>query len=144
MIESMSAGSLCILNASFSPDGDAFEDHAKSHIPNALFFDLGVIRDVNSSYPHMMPNEAHFIRMMKALNIRKSQTVVVYENGKGWFATRTAFMLKAFGHPKVHILDGNFNKWKSEGKAVESDDVEDWGADFAYEFSGNLLSYERI
>ena len=66
----------------------------------------------------MMPDRAHFVRMMKSLDVRKSQTVVIYEDGKGWFATRAAFMLKAFGHPKVHLLDGNFAKWVSEGRAV--------------------------
>ena len=58
--------------------------------------------------------------MMKALDVRKSQTVVIYETGKGWFATRAAFMLKVFGHPKVHLLDGNFAKWQSEGRPLDS------------------------
>ena len=146
------AGSLCILNASFNPDGDAFEDHSKAHIPGSLFFDLGVVRDIQSPYPHTMPNQAHFVRMMKSLNIRKSQTVVIYENGKGWFATRTAFVLKAFGHPKVHLLEGNFPKWKSEGRAISTSSAEgeDWSTDFDYNLSdgagksSSILSYERI
>ncbi len=54
----------------------------------------------------MMPEAAHFIRMAKWLNLRKSQTVVIYEQGKGWFATRAAFMLKVFGHANVYVLDG--------------------------------------
>lgn len=63
--------------------------------------------------------------MMKSLNVRKSMTVVCYETGKGWFASRAAFMLKSFGHPKVYILDGNFKKWQTEGRAVQSDGRDD-------------------
>jgi 3-mercaptopyruvate sulfurtransferase SseA len=63
---------------------------------------------------------------------------VVYETGKGWFASRAAFMLKAYGHPQVYILDGNFGKWKSEGRAIESDagsDEATYSADFTYELN---------
>lgn len=86
--------------------------------------------------------------MMKALNIRKSMTVVIYETGKGWFASRAAFMLKAFGHPKVFILDGHLAKWQTEGRAIESDSDDadaSYLADFDYTLNtDNMLSYERI
>jgi len=113
MIANQPAASLCILNATINPTNeiDVYREHSKARIPGARFLDLTVVRDLQSPYPHMMPNQAHFTRMMKALNVRKSQTVVIYEQGKGWFASRAAFMLKAYGHPKVFILDGNFAKW---------------------------------
>jgi 3-mercaptopyruvate sulfurtransferase SseA len=83
--------------------------------------------------------------MMKALNVRKSQTVVVYETGKGWFATRAAFMLKTYGHPKVYILDGNFAKWTKEGRATEGVDEASFAADFDYNLNAdNMISFERV
>ena len=72
MIATYPADALCILNASFNPNGDVYEDHYKAHIPGALFFDLDLVRDIQSPYPHMMPNQSHLVRMMKALNVRKS------------------------------------------------------------------------
>lgn len=94
----------------------------------------------------MMPSQAHFVRMMKALNIRKSMTVVIYETGKGWFATRAAFMLKAYGHPKVYILDGGFSKWTKEGRATEgSNDDAAFAAEYGYSLSGeHLIDYEGM
>ena len=83
----------------------------------------------------MMPPQDHFLRLIKAMNIRKSQTVVIYEHGKGWFASRAAFMLKTFGHPNVYILDGNFAKWQRENREIESDGEQadnDFMADFDY------------
>ena len=43
-------------------------------------------------------------------------------------------MLKAFGHPRVFILDGNFAKWKKEGRPLVHDQErsKDFDADFDY------------
>ena len=135
MIRSM-GDRLCIVNASIKPESevDVYREHARNRIPGAKFLDLTLVKDLQSPYPFMMPNKRHFIHMMKALGIRKSQTVVIYETGKGWFAARAAFMLKAYGHPSVYLLDGNFAKWIKEGRATDSDDIDDtFAEDFAYE-----------
>ena len=58
---------------------------------------------------------------MKALDVRRSATVVVYDTGKGWFASRAYFMLKAYGHPDVYILDGHLTKWMKEKRPIERD-----------------------
>ena len=94
----------------------------------------------------MMPEQGHFVRMMKAANVRKSQTVVVYDTGKGWFSSRAVFMLRTYGHTNAFILDGNFAKWVSEGRPVESDEGEEtYDADFDYSMTGeNIMSYERV
>lgn len=66
---------------------------------------------MTASYPHTMPSQAFFTKMMVAFGIKKSQTVIFYEGGPGWFATRAAMVLKTFGHQKVHVLDGGLAKW---------------------------------
>ena len=96
-------------------------EHVTGHIPGAKYLDLTLTRDLESKYPHMMPKREHFVAMMKALDIRKSMTVVVYDTGSGWFAARAAFMIRTFGHSDVRILDGNFAKWQREGRTVQSD-----------------------
>ena len=144
------AGKLRIVNASVKPENecDVFREHAAARIPGAKFLDLTMCKDLSSPYPFMMPDRTHFVRMMKAMGIRKSDTVVVYETGKGWFASRAAFMLKSYGHPQVFILDGNFAKWKNEGRALESDYGKDDAAypnDFAYELVvDNIVPYEKV
>jgi len=82
---------------------------------------------------------------MKAMDLRKSHTVVIYESGKGWFASRAAFMFRAFGHPRVFVLDGGLGKWCKEGRPVEKDDVGAWDQEFAYNLdAGAFISYERM
>lgn len=148
MADESQASKLCILNASVKPvsECDVFREHSQAHIPGARFLDLTVCRDISSPYPFMMPPKEWFVKTMKALNVRKSHTVVIYETGKGWFATRAAFMLRAYGHPRVLVLDGQFAKWQKEGRPVATDGADaDFSNDFDYELDGsNMLSYERV
>lgn len=143
----MSSGdsSVKIFDSTCKPEGDVYKDFAACHIQGARFMDLSLIRDFSLPYPFMMPQKAHFIRMTKAWDLRKTDTVVFYEQGKGWFATRAAFMLKAFGHQNVYVLDGGIAKWTKEGRDVEKCDVSNWDADFDYELDADkLMDYKRI
>ena len=86
-----------------------------------------------------MPSQDYFIQVMKAMDIRKSHTVVVYDCGQGWFANRAAFMFRSMGHPNVKVLDGQFAKWTKEDRACEGDDVA--AGDFDYTYNGENLKY---
>ena len=79
---------------------DEVKQHAMERIPGAVFLDMSILRDLKAPYPHMMPSNEHFVRMMKTLNIRKSMTVVIYDTKNSFFASRAAFMLQSFGHEK--------------------------------------------
>lgn len=134
-----------VLNASTNPDVDNYKEHCQGHIPGARFLDLQLVRDWTKPYPYMMPLPDQFLRVVKAMDVRKSQTIVVYENYKGWFATRAAFMLQAYGHTNVYVLDGGFAKWTKEGHAVEDDSVDNWDAEFDYNLDeSHIVSYEQV
>lgn len=141
------ATNLHVLDASVKPEGGdiVYKDFAAQRIAGARFADLTIARDFSKPYPFMMPDKAHFTRVMKAMDIRRSHTVVIYEQGKGWFATRAAFMLRAYGHPRVFVLDGGLSKWSSEGRAMERDDVGAWDAEYDYNLNNDaLVSYDRV
>ena len=86
-----------------------------------------------------MPSADYFCMVAKAMDIRKTHTVVVYDCQKGWFANRGAFMLKAFGHPDVRVLDGGLCKWKAESKEVVGDKCVATADDFAYNFNPDCV-----
>lgn len=52
----------------------------------------------------------------------------------GQWAARFSFVLRAYGHKKVFILDGQFGKWAGENRAVEVDQ-----ASFDYELQSDLV-----
>jgi thiosulfate/3-mercaptopyruvate sulfurtransferase len=99
------------------------DDYLSAHIPGAVFFDVNAIADPNDPRPHMFPNAEKFARDVAALGISSGDTVVVYDSG-GWVAApRAWWMLLAFGHRDVKVLDGGLKKWRAEGRAVETGKV---------------------
>ncbi|KAL2889004.1 putative 3-mercaptopyruvate sulfurtransferase [Ceratocystis lukuohia] len=93
----------------------------EQRIPKARFFDIDKVVERHSELPHMLPSPKELASTMSELGIRIDDTVVVYDSKElGIFsAPRVAWTLRAFGHPKVHILD-NFKQYVEEGLPVES------------------------
>lgn len=59
---------------------------------------------------------------MESLDVRKSDTVVVYDKSGMLSAPRAYWMLKSFGVMNVMILNGTFSKWLSENRHIETGD----------------------
>jgi thiosulfate/3-mercaptopyruvate sulfurtransferase len=91
------------------------------HIPGARYFDLDAHSDPAFSLPHMLPSAEQFAADMGALGLRDSDTIIVYDaSGVNLSAPRVWWMFRVFGHGGVALLDGGFQKWKAEGRPVES------------------------
>ena len=59
---------------------------------------------------------------MEALGVGRDDRIVVYDNSPLRTAARGWFMLRHFGAERVAILDGGLQKWRREGRPVESGD----------------------
>src|SRR5882757_8423694 len=112
-----------IIDATFKLPGVLplpLDDYLAAHIPGAAFFDVDAVSDHNDPRPHMYPDAGQFARDVSALGISSGDTVVAYDSG-GWVAApRAWWMLLSFGHAGVKVLDGGLQKWKAEGRPVES------------------------
>jgi thiosulfate/3-mercaptopyruvate sulfurtransferase len=100
------------------------------HIPGAIFLDIDEVRDIANPAPHMLPAAAEFAAAMEQLGIGNQDRIVVYDNSPIRTAARGWFMLHYFGANNVAILDGGFQKWKAEGRPVESGSALSGGAEF--------------
>jgi thiosulfate/3-mercaptopyruvate sulfurtransferase len=101
-----------------------------AHIPGAVFWDIDTIADRDNPLPHMLPSAEVFAEHMAALGIGNNTNVIVYD-GMGLFtAARPWWMLRAFGHDRVAILDGGLPKWIAEGQPVTDRPVPDRKASF--------------
>ena len=110
-----------VFDASFTLPGvtpTAPERFAQRHIPGAVFFDIDGISDHDNPLPHMLPSEAAFARMVGALGIGNDRQVILYDIAGYGSAPRAWWMLRAFGHRNVSILNGGLPKWLAEGRAV--------------------------
>ena len=100
-----------------TPEKTPLNDFKASHIPGAQHFDFAKIAHAEGAY--MLPTAEDFVTHMRALGLRKTDRIVVYDS-KGFFASpRVWWMLSSHGASNVAILNGGFPKWVKEGRTVE-------------------------
>jgi thiosulfate/3-mercaptopyruvate sulfurtransferase len=99
------------------PGHRSFEE---GHIPGAGFLDLqGEFSDQATRLRFMMPATAALEAAFGRHGIGAGTRVVLYSLGTSMWATRFWWMLKSLGFDHASVLDGGFDKWKAEGRAVE-------------------------
>jgi thiosulfate/3-mercaptopyruvate sulfurtransferase len=119
----LGAADLRVVDATLFLPGEprnARAEYEAEHIPGAVFLDLEEVADAANPVPHMFPPEAKFASRMAALGLRDGQRIVVYDNSPLHSSARAWFMLRSFGSRDVAILDGGLQKWKAEGRPLES------------------------
>ncbi|HEX8668079.1 MAG TPA: rhodanese-like domain-containing protein, partial [Allosphingosinicella sp.] len=119
----LGAADLRILDATYVLPGDGRDARAEfeaEHIPGAAFLDLEEVSDQSNPAPHMLPPEHVFASRIQALGIGDGHRIVVYDNSYLHSAARVWWMLRSFGARSVALLDGGFQKWKAEGRPLES------------------------
>ncbi|HVI58320.1 MAG TPA: sulfurtransferase [Luteimonas sp.] len=88
--------------------------YQQAHLPGALYAhmqdDLSG-RHVPGSGRHPWPEAAGFASTLGAWGITPRHQVVAYDAGDGVFAARLWFLLRAFGHASVAVLDGGITRW---------------------------------
>ena len=97
------------------------EDYEKGHIPGARFCD--VLRDVSDTRQKlnfMRPQPDDFAAAMRRFGIDNNTQVMTYSTGNPWWATRVWWLLREFGHDDAAVLNGGWQKWTAEHRAVET------------------------
>jgi thiosulfate/3-mercaptopyruvate sulfurtransferase len=121
----LGAPDLRVIDASyFLDDRDARAEYEAGHIPGAVYLDIEDVSDRDAASPHMLPPEHLFASRMQSLGLRDGHRFVVYDNSPLHSAARIWWMLRAFGAHYVALLDGGMQKWKAEGRPVESGRVQ--------------------
>ena len=97
------------------------DDFLKGHIPGAAFVDMDHdVADTSAPFHFMLPSSDQFAQAMSALGISRDTLVVSYSAANHWWATRMWWMLRVFAHARAAVLDGGLQKWRKEGRPVES------------------------
>ncbi len=97
------------------------EEFEKGHIPGAVFVD--VEHELSTPDPNlhfMLPNAQTFSAALSRYGVSDDSFVVTYSTTSHWWATRLWWMLKVFGHERVAVLDGGFQKWQAEKRPMET------------------------
>ncbi|GAB1595807.1 sulfurtransferase [Lysobacter claricitrinus] len=101
---------------------------AEGHVPSARWADLETELS-GPHYPgagrHPWPSDDAFAATLGRLGITPAHQVVIYDDAQGALAAaRLWFMLKAWGHDAVAVLDGGWSAWRAADGAIETGDVE--------------------
>jgi thiosulfate/3-mercaptopyruvate sulfurtransferase len=97
------------------------QSYSEAHIPTARYADLN--RDLSapvtaSSGRHPLPEPAKFAATLARLGVRKGVQVIAYDAAGGAFAARLWWMLRAWGHSAVAVLDGGYPAWTDTAGAT--------------------------
>src|SRR5882757_1741620 len=91
------------------------------HIPGADFLDLqGEFSDQSTELRFMMPATAQLEAAFGRHGLGTDSRVVLYSIGTPMWATRFWWMLRSLGFDDAAVLDGGFDKWKAEQRAIET------------------------
>jgi thiosulfate/3-mercaptopyruvate sulfurtransferase len=91
------------------------------HIPGADFLDLQAeFSDADTELRFMMPGVAQLERAFGGHGVSNASRVVLYSIGTPMWATRFWWMLRSLGFDNAAVLDGGLDKWKLEGRPLET------------------------
>lgn len=96
-------------------------DFEHGHIPGAQFVDLQAdLSDPHHQFRFMLPTPEHFAASMSRLGVGDASRVILYSTANVWWASRVWWLLRVFGHDNAAVLDGGFQKWSAEDRAVQT------------------------
>jgi thiosulfate/3-mercaptopyruvate sulfurtransferase len=96
------------------------EEYLDGHVPGAVFVPLGSIVAEIDGVPNQLPAVPMLTEAFRAAGVSDDSHVVVYGDLGGLAATRAFFTLEYLGHPRVSVLDGGLDAWKSGRHPVSS------------------------
>lgn len=95
------------------------EDFARGHIPGAQFVDMAQdVSDTSQQLRFMRQAPDAFAAAMRRFGIGNHTRVVSYSTANVWWATRLWWLLREFGHDNAAVLNGGWQKWQQEGRAL--------------------------
>ena len=93
-----------------------------AHVPGAVFVDwTRDITDPDDPVPAQVAPPDRFAALMGSLGIGDDTHVVVYDHAGGQFATRLWWALTLYGHDRVSVLDGGWNRWAAEDRPTTTE-----------------------
>ena len=118
-------------SVSTRPDGPGVEiaayrgakgEYEARHIPGAVSIDWTEdIVDANDPVPAQIAGPEQFAEAMASRGIGDETHVVAVDHLGGQFATRLWWALNYYGHDRVSVLDGGWNRWVEEDRPIDAE-----------------------
>ncbi len=94
--------------------------YLKGHLPGATYVNTETLRAVDHGVPLQLMPENWYAEVVSRLGVRWDRPVVIYSAGESHNidATFLVWLLAAYGHPRVYLLDGGYFKWELEQRPI--------------------------
>lgn len=102
----------------------ARDEYLSSHIPGAVYVDwTRDIVDLDDPVPAQIAGPEAFAGAMAVRGVGDQTHVVAVDHTGGQYATRLWWALKYYGHDRVSVLQGGWNRWVDEDRPVAAGPV---------------------
>jgi thiosulfate/3-mercaptopyruvate sulfurtransferase len=121
LAERLAQPDLKIVDARWRGDGSSSRDlYRAGHIPGAVHLDwqLDLAWTNRANLRYMLLPPARFAQVMTQAGIGNGSLVVVYSDYDYSGAARLWWALQYYGHRRVVVLNGGWNKWQAENRPV--------------------------
>jgi thiosulfate/3-mercaptopyruvate sulfurtransferase len=98
------------------------EAYGAGHIPGAVRLEEGPLRNREDLLTYLPRPEA-FAAMMSRAGVSNDSHVVIYDDQGGRMASRLWYVLNAYGHDRVSLVNGGWTKWVAEKRPVSTEAV---------------------
>ena len=90
------------------------------HVPGARFLPLSAIVAEQNGVPNELPPLEQLEQAFEEVGVSDNSRVVLYGDLQGLLAARAFFTLDYLGHQDHALLDGGLEKWRADGRPVET------------------------
>jgi len=97
--------------------GDAY---TAGHIPGAVRIEEGPLRNGEDKLSYL-PRPEMLASMLGKAGITNTTHVVIYDDQGGRAASRLWYVLNAYGHEKVSLVNGGWTQWTAEKRPTTTD-----------------------
>ena len=108
---------------------DSKKRYENEHLRGAIHMDLetelaAIEKDPKNGGRHPLPHPKDFAETLSIKGLRPNNHVIIYDDNNGGIAAaRLWWMLKAFGHAKVQVLNGGYSAAKKNGVPIDAEKV---------------------
>jgi thiosulfate/3-mercaptopyruvate sulfurtransferase len=106
--------------------------YLKDHLPGAGYLNPESLRASEGGVPAQLLSAKMYGELFGRLGLAFNQPVVIYSAGetRNIDATFLAWLLAAFGHQQVYVLNGGYSKWELEQRPIAQEYPRTQAVDF--------------
>jgi thiosulfate/3-mercaptopyruvate sulfurtransferase len=99
--------------------GYDLSDYNSGHIPGAIGWAWST--DFQHPIRKDLPDQEGIEDLLDRSGIENNTTILVYGTRRNGYATFALWLLKIYGHGDVRVMNGNREKWITEGHPLETE-----------------------